>query len=198
MNDPEVLKESVVVPQRSKLSQSDKDSVSQLRAAYCSTPVQFQQAIVTSEIGGALTIYQASESTFLQVLYTQVNAMLFLVRPLHEGGQAFRQVLTTIPPSLRQGQLGRIVWREQVIALSLHEHPSGNDERFHQDIVYMQKLAAMIAWGKHSHLFSGDIIPGEEIRGMTIVDVLDVAQLLQDAGIPLQPETHALRQQEGA
>lgn len=157
--------------------------VEALVSTYCETAVQFQQAIVTADIGGALTIYQASDSSFMRLLYTQVNAMLFVLRPVAEGGQTLRDLLPTIPRSLSQGQLCRIVWRDETIALSIHEHPASNEARVTQDIAYMQKLAAMIEWAKGRHLFSGDLIPGEEIKAMILTDALDMAQLFAATGL---------------
>ena len=153
-------------------------AISERISTYCSTPIQFQQAIVTSNIGGVLTIYQATDSSFMQLLYTQVNAMLFVLRPLDEGGQPFGSLLPIMPRSLAQGQLCRIVWREQTIALSVHLHPAGQDERFSQDIAYMQNLTAMIIWAKWHHIFRNDIIPGEEIKTMSLLDPVDMSTVL--------------------
>jgi hypothetical protein len=92
-----------------------------------------------------------------------------------EQGSQLREVLPTLPTSLRDGEQCRVMWREQTIALSLHQELDA-------ELTFLQSLTAMSRWiMEHPDLYK--LTAAHEARtAVTIIDPISIAQLLQQEG----------------
>jgi hypothetical protein len=66
-----------------------------------------------------------------------VEAVLLLLD--EEQGQPLSELLPLLPASLADGELCRVVWREQTIALSVHH-------RLDEELIFLQSLTAVRHW----------------------------------------------------
>jgi hypothetical protein len=66
-----------------------------------------------------------------------VEAVLLLLD--EEQGQPLSELLPLLPASLADGELCRVVWREQTIALSVHH-------RLDEELIFLQSLMAVRHW----------------------------------------------------
>jgi hypothetical protein len=96
-----------------------------------------------------------------------VEAMLLL---LDEQGWPLHSLLPLLPASLADGELCRVVWREQTIALSLHQ-------ALDEELVFLQSLTAMSRWIlAHPDLYR--LAAAQEARNaITIIDPICITQL---------------------
>ena len=87
-----------------------------------------------------------------------IRALLFLLTAAEQGGQPFHTFLPLLPDSLKHGELRRISWYEQPIALSLHLDP------LPADLLFTQHLGAIVAWSSERGHPQPTLILSDEAR----------------------------------
>jgi hypothetical protein len=97
-----------------------------------------------------------------------VEAVLLLLD--EEQGQPLSELLPLLPASLADGELCRVVWREQTIAFSVHYS-------LDEELIFLQSLMAVRHWiMAHPELHT--LVVAQEAReAVTLVDPLRLAQL---------------------
>jgi hypothetical protein len=97
-----------------------------------------------------------------------VEAVLLLLD--EEQGQPLHELLPLLPESLADGELCRVVWREQTIALSVHH-------RLDEELIFLQSLTAVRHWiMAHPELYT--LVVAQEAReAVSMLDPRGMTQL---------------------
>lgn len=96
-----------------------------------------------------------------------VEAMLLL---LDEQGQPLHTLLPLLPASLADGKLSRVVWREQTIALCLHQ-------RLDEELIFLQSLMAVRHWLMEHPDLCTLAVAREAREAVSVIDAIEITQL---------------------
>ena len=106
-----------------------------------------------------------------------IHALLFLLTDAEHGGQPFDHFVPLLPDSLAQGELRRVFWYEQPIALSLHPDP------LPPTLFFTQQLGALLAWSsERAHPYPLLVVSEEARSHMSMRDPLPLMALTEGDG----------------
>jgi hypothetical protein len=143
-----------------------------LTEAYRHLPVTLLQADIPLDGPGYFTTHGSSLTT-LRRYHQVIASLLFLLVDAEHGGQPFDTFLPDLPDSLRTGEVRRVFWNEQPIALSLHPDP------LPPELLFTQKLSAILAWSARQGHPQRDLLVSEEARArMSLRDALPLSTFL--------------------
>ena len=169
-----------------------ESSFQQARALLTSAYRQLSVIVLQADVPLDDTRYFTSHGSNLALLrqhHPVISALLFLITDAQHGGQPFADLLPLLPDSLAQGELRRIFWYEQPIAVSLHPDPLPHA------LLFTQRLGAILAWSsQRDHPYPGLIVSEEARWHMSMRDPLPLTALTE----PLAPiEAPSSAEQQG-
>ncbi len=152
-----------------------ESSFQQARALLASAYRQLNVIVLQADVPLDETRYFTSHGSNLALLrqyHPVISALLFLLTDAEHGGQPFADLIPLLPDSLAQGELRRIFWYEQPIAISLHPDPLPHA------LLFTQRLGAILAWSsQREHPYPGLIVSEEARQHMSLRDPLPLAAL---------------------
>ncbi len=150
------------------------------RALLASAYRQLRVIVLQADVPLDATRYFTSHGSNLALLcqhHPVISALLFLLTDAEHGGQPFEDFLPLLPDSLAQGELRRIFWHEQAIAISLHPDPLPHA------LLFTQRLGAVLAWSsQREHPYPGLIVSEEARWHMSMRDALPLMALTEGDG----------------
>lgn len=122
---------------------------------------------------GQLIVAINQQSSYLvsnvALAHYRSKAVKAILLHLDEQGEPLHALLPLLPDSLAHGKLCRVMWREQTIALSLHQ---ALDEKS----TFLQSLAALRYWVLEHPALYGLAVAQEAREAVTIIDPMPVTQ----------------------
>ena len=157
-----------------------ESSFQQARALLASAYRQLSVIVLQADVPLDDTRYFTTHGSNLALLrqhHPLIPTLLFQLTDAEHGGQPFADLLPLLPDSLAQGELRRIFWHEQPIALSLHPDP------LPLSLLFTQRLGALLAWSsQREHPYPGLVVSEEARWHMSLRDPLPLTALTEDAG----------------
>jgi hypothetical protein len=144
-----------------------------LMEAYLPLPVTLLQADIPLGDHSYFTTHTSSLTT-LRHHHPVIASLLFLLTANNPDSQTFASFVPDLPESLREGEVRRVFWNEQPIALSLHPDP------LPPDLLFTQKLSAILAWSAWQQHPQRDLLVSEEAhKRMRLRDPLPLSSFFE-------------------